>query len=214
MGEYFQGEVVKTSWRGFHAWLDPISEDRATRPGSADSASGTFGASTSTQRSMRPPEPALHDPETLTVAHGTYLSSLTRALLLDDSRFTKELRAFLGSIDYLSALMARLDSVYQHLDLESDLGIVEPFTNYAIEEKEVMRELRSAKEKVASGVQALVEALRDIDTARVGGDTLRAGMPVEGEDLFVPQMGGGVDRLLLKLDFADLQRDSAMGVLA
>ena len=142
MGEYFQGEVVQTSWRGFHEWLDSTYEGKASRPGSADSAVERFGAPTSTQRSMRPSEPTLHDPEILTVAHRTYLFSLTQALLLDNSQFTKELRAFLGSIDYLSALMARLDFVYQHLDLGFDLGIVDTFTNYATEEKEVMRELR------------------------------------------------------------------------
>ena len=210
-GEYFQGEVISTSWQGFYAWLDPTCEDKASRPGSAHSAPGILGTSTSTQRSAQPPEPAVHDPESLTVAHRTYLSFLTHALLLDDSHFTKELQAFMKSVDNLSALLARLNGIYQHLDLESSLGIVDAFTNYASEEKEVMRELGSAKEKVAGGVQALVAALRDIDSARAGGGSHKADVQVEGDDRFVPLMSGGVDRLLLRLDFADLQRESPMG---
>ena len=210
-GEYFQGEVIRVSWQGFHTWLDPTCEDKASRPGSAHSALGILGASTSSQRSVQPPEPAVHDPESLAVAHRTYLSSLIHALLLDDGHFTKELQAFMRSVDILSALLARLDGIYQHLDLESNYGIVDTFTNYTSEEKEVMRELGSAREKVASGVQALVAALRDIDSARAAGGSHKADVQVEGEDRFVPLMSGGVDRLLLKLDFVDLQRESSMG---
>lgn len=211
-GEYFQGEVIRISWQGFHAWLDPTCEDKTSRPGSAHSAPGILGASTSSQRSVQPPEPAVHDPESLTLAHRTYLSSLTHALLLDDGHFTKLLQAFVRSVDNLSALLTRLDGIYQHLDLESNLGIVDTFTNYASEEKEVMRELGLARENVAGGVQALIAALRDIDSARAGGGSYQADVQVEVEDRFVPLMSGGVDRLLLKLDFADLQRESPMGM--
>ena len=215
MGEYFQGEVVKTLWDSFYIWLDPTREEKGSRPGtasSADSAPVTFGVSSPPQqRSTQPREPALHDPESLTVAHRTYLSSLTHGLLLDDARFTKELRALLTSIDYFSALMARLDSIYQHLDLETDLGIVDTFTNFEIEEKEVMRELASARVKAAGTVQAVITALRDADAARAGSNSHSVGVQAEEEDAFVPQMSGGLDRLLLKLEFADLQAASPIG---
>lgn len=215
MGEYFQGEVVKTLWDSFYTWLDPSREEKGSRPGtasSADSAPITFSVSNSSQqRSSQLREPALHDPESLTVAHRTYLLSLIHALLLDDARFTKELRALLTSIDCFSALMARLDSIYQHLDLESDLGIVDTFTNFKIEEKEVMQELASARTNAAGNVQAVVTALRDIDAARAGSDSHSVGVQANGEDVLVPQMSGGLDRLLLKLEFADLQVASPVG---
>ena len=215
MGEYFQGEVVKTSWDSFYTWLDPTREEKRSRPGtasSADSAPVTFGVSTtSQQRSSQLREPALHDPESLTVAHRTYLSSLTHGLLLDDVRFTKELRALLTSIDYFSALMTRLDSIYQHLDLESDLGIVDTFTNFKVEEKEVMRELASARAQAAASVQAVITALRDVDVARASSNSHSVGVQAEEEDVFVPQMSGGLDRLLLKLEFSDVQAVSPIG---
>ncbi|CAF9914748.1 MAG: hypothetical protein HETSPECPRED_002067 [Heterodermia speciosa] len=215
MGEYFQGEVVNTLWDSFHTWLDPTGEEKGSRPGtasSADSAPVTFSVSTSSrQRSTQPREPALHDPESLSVAHRTYLSALTHALLLDDARFTKELRALLASIDYFSALMARLNSIFQHLDLESDLGIVDTFTNFKIEEKEVMKELASARAKAAGNVQAVITALRDVDAARAASDSHSVGVQAEEENVFVPQISGGLDRLLLKLEFADLQAASPTG---
>ena len=215
LGEYFQGEVVKTLWDSFYTWLDPTREEKGGRPGtasSADSAPVTSGLSSpSQQRSTQPREPALHDPESLTVAHRTYLSSLTHALLLDDACFTGELRALLTSIDYFSALMARLDSIYRHLDLESDLGIVDTFTNFKKEEEEVMRELALARAKAAGHVQAVITALRDADAARARSNSHSVGVQAEEEDVFVPQMSGGLDRLLLKLEFSDLQAPSPIG---
>lgn len=216
MREYLQGGVVKTSWDGFHTWLGPDSEDKGNRPGTAsstDAVPGTFGAFYSSRRSIQPREQALHDPESLTVAHRTYLSSLIHALLLDDARFTKELRTFLNSIDYLSAVMARLDITYKHLDFESDHGVVDTFTNYKVDEKEVMQELRPAREKVARGVEAVIAALRDVDAARTGNEIHSADVHLDGEDLFTPQMSAGIDRLLLKLDFAEMQRVSPVGPL-
>ena len=214
LNEYFQGQVVQSSWDNFQLWLDPTREHAGSRPGtasSAESGSLAFGASASSQRSIRPQESTLHDPESLTVAHRTYISSLTHALLLEDARFTKELRKFMSSIDYLSALMTRLNIIYQHLNLESDSGVADTFTNYSLEEREVMRELEPAKQKVDGGVAALVEALRVIDAARIAEDRYGGGLPVEGEDVFVPQMSAGVDRLLLKLDSADLQKGEMIG---
>ena len=212
VGEYFQGEAVKTLWDSFYNWLDPTREEQCSRPGtasSADSAPVTFSLSSSSQqRSSQPRELALHDPESIIAAHRTYLSSLMHALLLDDARFTKELRALLTSIDHFSVLMARLDFIYQHLDLESDLGIVDTFTNFKVEEKEVMRELASARAKAAGNIQAVVSTLRDIDAARAGSDSHSVGVQAKGEDVFMPQTSGGLDRLLLKLEFADLQAAS------
>ena len=207
LGEHFQGEVIKSSWHGFHAWLDPISSGSASRPGTSSSigpAPLNLRTSTSSQRSIQPASDCLHDPESLTQAHRTYLSSLTHSLLLDDPTFTTELRAFMSAIDHLSALMHRLDTVYQNLDLETDLGIVDTLTNYAAEEKDVMYELSASRSKVAEGVGKLVEALKAVDAKRVGGDGGRVGMREEGEDIFVPERSVGVDRLLLKLDWGEL----------
>lgn len=202
LGEYLQGEVVKSSWDDFHRWLDPTLT--SSRPGTSSSTnSGPLS-----QRSIQAPSPTLHDPESLTRAHRTYLSTLTRSLLLTDPKFTTELRGFMSAIDHLAALMQRLETIYQNLDLETDVGVVDTFTNFANEETDVMSEVDVARARVKEGSGKLIEALGEVDTRRESTEGLAAGIMEEGEDVFVPERGARVDRLLVKLSWAERGKEN------
>lgn len=206
-GEYFQGEVVKSSWSMFHSWLVPKLEPQI-RPGNASlmSSLGSGGRPygsrpTSSRASNDPASQSPHDPETLIQAHRRYLASLENALLLNDAKFMTLLRRFMTSIDHLSALMQRLNTVQQSLDTETDTGLESVASNIAKEEQRLVEDLGTSRQKVASGVVALIEALRAIDNARAEKRGFRGSTGRAEQDGFVPWAGGGVDRLLLKFDY-------------
>ena len=198
LGEYIQGEVIQSSWKSFRTWLDPSTSEASTQPGT--NSSPEVSTPLENLRISSSTSAKFHDPESLTQAHRTYLSSLVHALFLDDACFTTELRAFMSAVDHLSAMMHRLETIYRNLDLEASIGVVDTFTDYAAEEKDVVRELAIAKGTVAEGVSKLVEALKEIDLKRIGGEGRVVGFREEGEDVFVPERGIGVDRLLLRLE--------------
>lgn len=211
LGEFFQGEVVKSSWSTFHQWLVPtIPHDFQAGDDNLMSSIGT---------SVRPhsprvissefiPETAMkffHDPETLTQAHKRYLASLEKALLLLKPTFTTALRRFMTSIDHMSALMQRLDATQQSLDSDTHNEVSIATNHFATEEKRLMIDLEASRSKVASGVQALLEALRAIDAARAAERGYQSDQRLIHHDGFVPWTGGSVDRLLLKLDYGSVQ---------
>ena len=211
LGEFFQGEVVRSSWSTFHRWLEPdLSHDLQSVNDSLISTIGTSGRPYN-PRPISPhsvPEPNMkscQDPETLTLAHKRYLASLKKALLLLDSTFTSVLRRLMTSIDHLSALMERLDTVRQSLSSDSQNGDSTATDHLAGEEKRLVDELSSSRSKVASGVQALTETLRAIDVANFAERGSQGDQELTQHDGFVPWTGGGVDRLLLKLDYGNVQ---------
>ncbi len=205
LGEFFQGEVVKSSWSTFHQWLVPdlihelrsvhdsfMSSTRSTRPESSQSVPDAEMKS-------------FHDPETLTQAHKCYLAALEKALLLHDPTFTTTLRRFMTSIDHMSALMQRLNTIQQNLDSETQNEVFIATNNLAAEEKRLVVDLKASRSKVASGVQALIDALRAIDTASAAERGYQGVQGLTSHGGFVPWTGGGVDRLLLKLDYGNVQ---------
>lgn len=187
LGDYFQGQVIKGSWSSFHAWLDPSVIDRPS-----SSSSGT-------KQSFPVRPSATHDPETLSLAHNAYLSALTHALLLSHPPFTHSLRVFLLSITHLAALMNRLSTVQQALDLEKDAGVVDTLANYTSEETELIKDLHEAGKGIEKGVKSLLRALGDWEGERVEQQQKDDG---GGGGGFVPWGGAGVERLLLKIDWA------------
>ena len=211
LGEFFQGEVVKGSWSTFHRWLEPdLVQDLQS---SNDKLMPTIGASgppysltlTSSQSVLEPAMKPFQDPETLTQAHKRYLGTLKKSLLLDDPNFTSTLRRLMTSIDHMSALMQRLDTVQQNLnsDPQNEESIA---TNHlAAEEKRLVVELKSSRSRIASGVQALTEALRAIDAANAAERGSQGDLGLTQHDGFVPWTDGGIDRLLLKLDYNNVQ---------
>jgi hypothetical protein len=217
LAAYLEGEVIKSSWIAFHTWLDPNSSSTtsSSRPGTSSSATSfaplNSNASLPLQRSVQTQNTKIlnHDPETITRAHRAYLSSLTHALLLTTPEFTTRLRSLMDAVDHLSALMQRLETVYRNLDLEADMGVVDTFTNYKAEERDVLREVDGARWNVEKGMKGVVRALREIDADRTGGGSRAidvGGLDPEN-DVFIPERAGGLDRLLMKLDWGEMSME-------
>ncbi|OKL57435.1 hypothetical protein UA08_07179 [Talaromyces atroroseus] len=221
IGGYLQGEVIQESWQHFQAWLErgPTSPAAASsRPGSQHETAmaALRGHSQRKQKLSAPPEQQQHDPETITVAHRRYLSSLTQSLFLTEVPFTSSLRSFLTSLDHIVALVSRLETVQRNLDLEADEGVVDALADYAKEEDTLWDELRDAHEAVQTSIKDIISRLRDIDDSRSVDDSHRRMFeamesgsgpsrgPMEDRNMYIPRKAAGVDQLLMKLDFAGL----------
>ena len=209
-GAYFEGEVVQESWKHFREWIirpeqrpsspgRPQSSASAVMPNRITELSPPDSPSVGFRRSVTDSERSPHDPESLASAHRRFLDSITYSLLLTDFSFTRSLREFFTHVDELVAFVTRLQIIQQNLDLEED-GVVDDLANYAQEEKDVELELDRARKRVDSDLKSLVARLREIDAERVGSSpyprqsTLRS-------DGYEPWRVGGVDRLLMKLDW-------------
>ncbi len=229
LSAYFQGEVIKRSSDELNCWLQPTipSMQNANPETSRSKTSAWTGECGGSLQSSNPADPhskpcqpvqpsasaasrpiaITPDPETLTIAHQRYLACLTHTLLLTDRLFTRALRSLLTHVDHFVALITRLHSFQQCLDLEMDQGAFDPLANSAIEEKGLASELRNARKKVDEGIRALVTRLRDIDSECAGGGTQFPTETTINDRNFVPWKGTGLDRLLMKLDFADFTRN-------
>lgn len=209
VGQYFQGEVVKGSWSTFHSWLVPtLNHDTGLMNMNNLSPIGSIGRPSSSRpissRSIQDSAPQLlHDPETLTEAHRRYLESLKIGLLLTNTNFTTTLRRFMTSVDHISALMHRLNTVQQSLDLETDADVASVAGNLVFEEKRLTNDLKASRTNIDNGVHILIEALRTIDAARARGHGSEKAQGTREQNGFVPFGGGGIDRLLLKLDYGN-----------
>ncbi|KAL1303601.1 hypothetical protein AAFC00_006965 [Neodothiora populina] len=208
---YLEGEVIKSSWDEFFRW--------AIKGGTTTSAESTA--------------PAGHDPESLSSAHRLYLSSLTYSLLLTDLKYTRHLRGLFANIDHLIAHFHHLQHLQRALDMDAESGIT---SKYAIEEEQsVTLELDRARKRVDGGMKDVVERLRQLDDDERLGEGLFRGLKVEdyaggdggsggggkgneGDEeqglegtsaaaAFEPWRGGGVERLLMKLDFGRVTSD-------
>lgn len=222
LGEYLQGQVIKSSWEEFNRWLDPvqaISADSLHHPASPEPAAPKAEPDIlPSLSSTRPP----HDPETLSLGHNRYLTALTQQLLLTNSAFTAALHAFLLSSAHLCALTQRLATVQHALDLQTDTGAQDVFTaNHAAEETSLITDLATAATSIETQVKTLVEHLREIDrglnsttttttttTKKNPDPSSRPENPYPEEQKeaeegsFIPWKAWGVERLLLKLDWS------------
>ena len=209
LGEYLQGEVIRSSWTTFQAWLDPTFQDTLLETGACKlSLSSSNGRAFNDEPAPSPSSQkwkTQRDPESLSNAHRHYLECLVHSLLLDDHRYTHALRLFMTHIDHLIALIERLSVVQHHLDLETDAGVMDTFTNYKVEEQELLKDLSEARSEVDLDVANLVQRLRDIDAERADAGSHVFNHGAVGDDGFMPWRSGGIDRLLMKLDFASVR---------
>ncbi|CAK7199768.1 hypothetical protein SEUCBS139899_002451 [Sporothrix eucalyptigena] len=166
---------------------------------------------------------ASHDPQSLATAHRRYLRRLVRRLLLDRPHWTDPLYALLVSVDQMAALVHRLQSLWQALDLESDAGVVDAFVDLDREQHDVLDALATAERSVREGVLSVVDVLRELEGDEDGrgeeeeeedkeGDDEEygtgAGRDLSSEGLrgvgtYIPRRVGRLDRLLMKLDFGN-----------
>ncbi|WZH42828.1 Spc98 family-domain-containing protein [Fusarium acuminatum] len=175
-----------------------------------------------TPDSTTPPQ----DPQTLSTAHRLYLRTLIHRLLLTQPTFTQPLYNLLIHIDHLVAHLHRLHAIYTSIDLETDAGVVDAFVDLESEERDVKRRLHDIESRVRSGIEDVVAALRLLEsdpifTAEWEGDTAptiateedddddelqRRGRARDTDDVeerggFTAARVGGINRLLMKLDF-------------
>ena len=194
---YLQGEVVRESFRHFLHWVENPSATEGLEPQLSSESKKPQTPASKTEDTVQ------HDPEALSLAHRRFLSSITYSLLLTDQTFTSALRTCFTHVDELAAYVTRLQAIQQNLDLEEDEGFEDYKHNYHQEEKDVKLELDRSRRRLDSDLKTLVERLREIDSERVGasgaGIVGKEGVVREGE--YEPLRIGGVDRLLMKLDW-------------
>ncbi|KAF1944341.1 hypothetical protein EJ02DRAFT_371622 [Clathrospora elynae] len=198
---YFQGAVVQQSFNHFITWvtgpqdLSPLESRFAP---SAVLSTPAFRKST-TEIDIQ----QQHDPEALASAHRRFLSSVAYSLLLTDQAFTKTLRTLCAHVDELVAYITRLTTIQQNLDLEEDEGVEDYAQNYKKEELEVSLEMDRARRRLDSDLKALVERLREIDSERIGASAPGLANGAASEvGAYEPLRVGGIDRLLMKLDWS------------
>lgn len=97
------------------------------------------------------------------------------------------------------------------MDLEADEGVVDAFSNLGAEEIEVKLKIKELEVNVKRGVEDVVGVLRVLSVdpgfmAELEGESELygddEGLIVGGEEgMYAPKRIGGIDRLLMKLDF-------------
>lgn len=196
---YFQGEVVQSTWLGFKNWINgEVRLPPTTRPTSRTSEVGEILVEADIESNTTG---QIHDPQSLADAHRSYLSALANRLLLTVPEFTNPLYHLLQHIDHLVALVYRIHSIWQCLDLEIDEGVVDPFSNFHKEENDVREQLSNVTTKVKISIEKLIQNLRDIDQDKAGWDNGFAEFVLIEKGQYVPAKVGRIDRLLMKLDF-------------
>ncbi len=218
---YLQVEVAEGLWSHFHSWVTGTGELargepsrpsplRGTLAGNNNAVSGTRLSGEEPPTTHRNTQPN-HDPQTLSTAHRQYLGALTRRLLLTQHAFTTPLYELLIQIDHLVALVHRLHGVWVSADLEADEGVVDAFSNLDAEERDVRAQLRGVERRVKFGIEDVISALRTLSldsgfAAEMEGEEgtaedLEDEMDGDGVVGYRPHRVGGIDRLLMKLDF-------------
>lgn len=171
---------------------------------SSSRAAAEHNSNTSKQRQP-------HDPQTLAAAHRLYLSTLIRRILLSQEPFTDPLYNLLLDVDQLVALVHRLQEAWNSIDLEEDMGVVDVFVDLEREEGDVKAQIQTTVGKIKAGIGGVIDVLRHLEadhegmalgsdgTGENGEGIVSGGIREEGQ--YVPRRVGGVDRLLMKLDF-------------
>ncbi|KAK8079937.1 Gamma-tubulin complex component 4 [Apiospora hydei] len=221
---YFQVEIVEGLWEHFERWLvgreasgsRPATSQQHRQPKEGGDGDGSWLKDSLATRPASRQYPqsagnlaAHRDPQTLSIAHRMYLGALTRRLLLTQPTFTDPLYRLLVHIDRLVALVHRLQGIWTALDLEADEGVVDAFSNLEAEEIEVKAHIGQMENKVKKGVEDVVGVLRNLSIdskflAEMEGEELYSDAQEFLNDepgRYIPKRVGGVDRLLMKLDF-------------
>lgn len=227
---YLQTEIVEGHWRGFYEWLggDEVGKQKSdSRPGTMSSAhirssavlqqgnqqqvAATIDADIEMIEEVVPlqkPTTVWHDQQTLSSGHTLYLRTLAHRLLLTQATITEPLFKALVHIDYLVSHMRRLHAIFTAIDLETDAGVVDSSTDLEKDEQQVLMQLHSVEKKVKQNIEHVIFALEELsndadflaewegeDLAQQEEDDLSLGEP------YRPSRLGGLDRLLMKLDF-------------
>ena len=213
LGQYLSFEVVDQSWVSFQGWLyttrneDDLNNQRqATRAFSNEAELLPSEEYLHATVNTNPSNPLAQDPEILSTAHRQYLSSLLSSLLLTNPTYTAVIRDLLHRIDHLASLVIRIENIFSNVDLQ-DEGVMEEdgpsARNYVQEEREVHQEMKTAADRVESGMARVVEVLRGIDAQKYKNQESAWKAKIRAKTGFEPWHGGHVDRLLLRLGGAE-----------
>ncbi|RMZ90489.1 hypothetical protein DV736_g2261, partial [Chaetothyriales sp. CBS 134916] len=204
---YLHGEIVRQSWDMFNEWL-------WTGQGGVGAKKESHSASVSpgkTNPSLPECERSRRDPRTLAQGHHAFLEAMHAALLVGDDAFISSLKTLLTLIDHYVALFARLQSVWEGLDLEEDDGVVDAFSNLAKDEKDVLSEMARSRIRVEERIASLVHRLKSIEKD-VLLDMIEGLGSVDLERQgFRPWMPRTMNHLIMKLDFLNGMIDQQDG---
>ncbi|KIV87658.1 hypothetical protein PV11_03190 [Exophiala sideris] len=221
---YLQGEVIQNSWTQFHRWLegeDAIVSPKSSRPTTSSSAAqsrttglpdGTSGLGSS-DTNVRPSDPRL-----LAEAHGIFLQGLKSGLFFTNGPFIQTMKTLVTQCDHFNALFSRLQVVWEGLDLQEDDGVVDAFSSYEKDEREVLSEMDRTSDAINASVIQLVNKIRELAAEMrtgTGADDTQQN-PAEARwnvTTFVPWQARTVDRLVMKLDsLAERHEDEGNGL--
>jgi hypothetical protein len=228
---YLQVEVVAGLWEGFQRWLTTGSDEQhrppeSTRPSRVPTPAPPVdsdamdedededlwlaeGVKTPRARDPITEDKHPHDPQTLASAHRLYLATLVRRLLLRHQDFTDPLYNLLVELDQLVALVHRMQEIWNAMDLEEDVGVVDAFVDLEREERDIKGRIKSVEDKIKAGIEGVITVLRNLEADHEGlawgsddaGEEGDRGGGLREEGKYVPRRVGGLDRLLMKLDF-------------
>ena len=216
---YLQGEVIHSSSLQFREWLEGKEKDlKSSRPGTS-SSTGHSGIRFSSHGAE---EKLPTDPRAIAEAHRRYLQAMNAALFLTHDNFIDILTELLNRADHLVALFSRLQTVWQGLDLQDDEGVVDAFSNYAQDEREVLAEMDRTRDAVEAFLVKIVEEIRNIEKERSMSSNVDAGIDEGMSHMklrsssrrFIPWEARTVDRLVMKLDGLVKQPDEDRDELA
>jgi hypothetical protein len=204
---YLQGEAVQSSWAQLQQWISgrsqrPFLSAQSSRPGTASSSEQSRNANVATEA---PTRGGPHDPRALAEAHHRYLEALADATFLTNRAFIDTLKAMLSQIDHFVALFSRLQNVWQGLDLQEDDGVLDAFSNYIQDEKDVLAEMDRTRATIELILVEVVDRIRDVEKQRRSSGHLNS-MADAMSDLdlrasrFTPWEARTVDRLIMKLE--------------
>ena len=228
LGTYLQGEVIQSSWTHFRRWLNGedranLSSAKSSRPGTASSADLTKVTDLSTgTNTASGAHAAPSDPRTLAEAHRSYLQALNAALFATNSNFIGILRQLLSQVDHFVALFSRLQTVWEGLDLQEDDGVVDAFSDFAQEERDVLVEMDQTRDSIEARLVELVDKIREVEKDNRTGSRVNdvaerlSDVELSGRK-FVPWKARTVDRLIMKLDSLaggkEEERDALLGIV-
>lgn len=222
---YFQTEVVEGLWRGFRAWLAGetkpafnLPADTADQMDMSDDEAAPDDlfdqdipppTRPTTASSSTAPRKDRHDQQTLSTGHAVYLDTLVHRLLLTKETYTRPLYALLVHIDHLVTHVHRLHAIFTSIDLETDAGVVDAFTNLEAEERQVLTQLRAVERSVRRGIDEVVAALEALSVDEEflhewEGEGVAAAAQMDDlgpGEAYRPERVGGLNRLLMQLNF-------------
>ncbi|RMD43802.1 hypothetical protein DV735_g1368, partial [Chaetothyriales sp. CBS 134920] len=189
---YLHGEVVRRSWDTFNQWLWTGQQG-----GEGAKKESRNKASPSMAEHERP----RRDPRTLAHGHHIFLEALHAALLMADDAFIPTLKILLTLVDHYVALLGRLQSIWEGLDLQEDDGVVDAFANLAKDEKDVLSEMGRSKIRMEEQITSLVHRLKTIEKEALLDLIEGLGSLDLERQGFRPWMPRTMNHLIMKLDF-------------